>query len=304
MTYDLGSGSVTARSDSTVVANVILTLGDGTVLGNSPGSRVEALIVQTTNGDVFVTDLLNAGTLDNLNIQSIQIESITNANSSGFFVDQSVDASRVVCFAAGTLIATPNGDVPVETLSVGDMVSTADGRAEPVRWIGSRRFTAAQMEGNAGLRPIRIRAGALGASLPMDDLVVSPQHRVLVKSRIAANMFGTSEVLVAAKQLQGIDGIDPAEDLTEVEYFHFMFDRHEVVISNGAATESLHTGPEALKSLGPDALAEVFTIFPELRDTDTEAQREAARRLLNGREGRDLAQRHANRNRELLELHA
>src|SRR5690606_24870473 len=114
------------------------------------------------------------------------------------------------------------------------------------------------------LRPIRIRAGALGNGTPSSDLVLSPQHRVLVRSRIAQKMFGATEVLVAARQLLLLDGIDIATDLTEVEYFHMLFDRHEVVISNGALTESLYTGAQALQAVGKAARDEIFTLFPQL----------------------------------------
>lgn len=56
-------------------------------------------------------------------------------------------------------------------------------------------------------------------------------------------MFGTDEVLVAAKQLLQLDGIDIATDVERVDYYHILFDRHEVMILNGAETESLYTGP-------------------------------------------------------------
>lgn len=82
--------------------------------------------------------------------------------------------------------------------------------------------------------------------------------------------------------------------MAEVEYFHMLFDRHEVVISNGAETESLFTGPEALKSLGAAAVAEIFAIFPELKDPNNGLA--PARPLVPGRKGRSLASRHAQNN--------
>ena len=68
--------------------------------------------------------------------------------------------------------------------------------------------------------------------------ITSPQHRVLVRSRITQKIFGTDEVLVAAKQLCQLDGIDIALDLGAVTYVHSLFDAHQVVFSNGAETES------------------------------------------------------------------
>ena len=135
--------------------------------------------------------------------------------------------------------------------------------------------------------------GALGHNSPAEDLLVSPQHRILVRSRIAQRIFGTDEVLVAAKQLLQITGIDIETEATKVEYFHFLFDQHEIVFSNGAETESLYTGPEALKSLGPAACEELFTLFPELRDRDPAERPLGARMLASGRMARKLAVRHA-----------
>ncbi|MDT9702188.1 Hint domain-containing protein, partial [Streptomyces sp. P17] len=92
---------------------------------------------------------------------------------------------------------------------------------------------AAALAANPHLRPVRIRAGALGAGVPARDLVVSPQHRVLLRSGIARRMFGASEVLVAAKQLLALDGVELASDLDSVTYVHFLFDRHQIVQSEG-----------------------------------------------------------------------
>ena len=203
------------------------------------------------------------------------------------------------CFASGTLILTEGGELAIETLAVGDKVVTRDNGAKLIRWMGSRKVAAAGLARTPKLRPIRIRAGALGANTPSSDLIVSPQHRILVRSKIARKMFGADEVLVAAKQLVVLDGIDVAEDMESVEYFHILFDRHEVVFSNGAETESLYTGPEALKAVGKAAQDEIFTLFPELRDRDYAAA--GARVLASGRTARRLAMRHAQHGRPLVQ---
>ena len=111
-------------------------------------------------------------------------------------------------------------------------------------------------------------------------------------------MFGTNEVLVAAKQLLQLDGIDIAEDMTEVQYFHILCDRHEIVLSNGAETETLYTGAEAIKSVGAAAREEIFALFPELQDDAFIP--EPARALVSGRKGRKLAVRHAQKERALV----
>lgn len=160
------------------------------------------------------------------------------------------------------------------------------------------RSAGSDLDAAPKLRPIVIRAGALGEGLPSADLMVSLQHRVLIRSIIAQKLFGTEEVLVAARQLCQTEGIDVAEDAVEVEYFPILFDRHELVISTGAETKSLLTGPEALKGVGVAAREEIFAIFPELRDRDYTPV--AARVIVSGRKGRMLAVRHAQNGRPLV----
>ncbi|MFB2531859.1 Hint domain-containing protein [Paracoccus sp. p3-h83] len=213
-----------------------------------------------------------------------------------WFSEWEAAAAPPPCFASGTLIATPTGTTRIEDLRVGDPVITRDHGIQPIRWIASRAMRADELAAAPHLRPIRIGAGALGAGLPETDLVVSPQHRVLVRSAIAQRMFGTDEILVAAKHLTTLPGIGVAEDLTTVTYHHMLFDAHEVVISNGAETESLFTGPEALKSVGPAAVAEILTLFPEL----AAATPRPARPLAPGRLARSLARRHAAHHKPLV----
>lgn len=210
------------------------------------------------------------------------------------------DLDHAFCFGRGTLIETPTGPRLIEDLRVGDLVLTKDNGAQPVRWIGSRMLRVELML-SPKLRPIRIRAGALGNGTPTSDLIVSPQHRVLVRSRVARRMFDTDEILVAAKQLLQLDGIDIAEDMQEVEYFHILFDQHEVVVSNGAETESFYPGPQGLKSVGHAAQKEIFALFPELRDHDYRP--EPARVLPAGRMSRKLAMRHLQHARPLVSEH-
>lgn len=213
------------------------------------------------------------------------------------FPETPFPTTNILCFARGTLIRCANQDIPIQNLKIGDLVETKDHGEQPVRWIGSTALDAEALKQRPNLRPIRIAAGSLGRHSPAVDLVVSPQHRVLVRSKIAQKMFSSDEVLVAAKQLLQVDGIQVADDLDEVEYFHILFDQHEIIRSNGAETESLFTGPEAMKAVGPAALREILDLFPHLAQEDYQAI--AARTLASGRSGRRMAQRHAQ-NRKVL----
>lgn len=213
-------------------------------------------------------------------------------------IDRELVEEETVCFVAGTLIDTDRGLVAIEDLAVGDLVWTKDDGFQPLRWIGKTRLSAARLAQSPNLRPVRIRASALAPNVPSRDLLVSPQHRILVRSKIAVTMFGAMEVLVPAKQLLQIDGIDCDEQCQEVEYFHMLFDHHQIVASNGAETESLYTGPQALRSLSHAAREEIFALFPVLKNQDHIP--EAIRPLPAGRLCRKLAQRHAAKHRDLI----
>lgn len=207
------------------------------------------------------------------------------------------DDDVVPCFTRGTMVATPHGLVAIETLKPGDLVLTRDHGAQPLRWVGSRRLDAVDLRHRPKLRPIRIRAGALAPSIPAEDLLVSPQHRMLVQSKIAQRMFGAPEVLAAAKQLLELDGVDIAEDVDSVEYFHILFDNHEVVTANGAESEALYLGPMALKAIGSVAAAEIMALFPELLEEGFVPV--SARHLVPGRLARKLVARHIENGKPL-----
>lgn len=220
---------------------------------------------------------------------------LTNFNNVGNQPHQTF--TQPVCFGSESLIETDAGLVQAGRLTVGSMVRTRDNGLQPVLWIARRKIGRAELDAEPNLRPIRICAGALGNGMPETDLIVSPQHRMLVRSKIAQKMFGAFEVLIAAKHLCQIDGIDIATDLDEVTYVHFLFSDHQIVFANGAEAESLYTGPEALKAVSEEARAEILTLFPELTDTDYKAQ--SARIIPSGKMAKVLARRHAKNEKPL-----
>ncbi|MFD1881737.1 Hint domain-containing protein [Paracoccus pacificus] len=306
------SGQVTSYSQSFDIAKATtgtlsFKTGIRTSLSTGAGEGFRVTITDASGKKIFdqlitpTNKSLETLTFDNVKFPAAGTYTIkfteeggNTSDGQGALLD---DVSLMVCFASGTQILTSSGPVSVEHIRRGDVVVTKDRGARPVRWIGSRHFDRAFLEAHPNLYPIRIAAGALGEGVPAADLLVSPQHRILVKSKIAQRMFGCAEVLVAAKQLTCIEGIDIALDQRGVTYHHMLFDQHEIVFSNGAETESLFTGDEALKSVGAAARDEIFTIFPELRDG---ADRPAARRVIPGRLARKLAARHHAHGRDLV----
>ncbi|WP_323783585.1 Hint domain-containing protein [Thalassovita sp.] len=176
--------------------------------------------------------------------------------SDGTLVDFSNIEDVVICFTGGTRILTPQGARRVEDLRPGDPVLTRDHGVQPIRWIGSRSTV-----GTGNFAPIRFAPGSLGNDRP---LLVSPQHRMLHQSHRANLYFNDSEVLVPAKHMVNGDSIQQI-DQVKVDYFHILFDSHEIVFAEGVASESFHPGQMGLTAITDAARDELFGLFPELR---------------------------------------
>ena len=199
-----------------------------------------------------------------------------------------LEIERIIpCFTPGTLIATPKGERKVEDLEIGDRVITRDNGLQEIRWVGRRDLEGQELLQAKHLKPVLIRAGALGRGLPEQDLLVSPNHRVLINNEKSALYFEDREVLVAAKHLTDLEGVD-AVDTDDVTYIHFMFDQHEVVLSNGSWTESFQPGEQTLGDMDDAQREEIYTLFPELRDVEGINAYQAARRSLKKHEARLL----------------
>ena len=193
----------------------------------------------------------------------------------------------IPCFTPGTLIATPKGERLVEDLRAGDRIITRDNGLQEIRWIGHRVLGGQDLIKSPHLKPVLIRAGALGQGLPERDMLVSPQHRILLNNERAALYFEEREVLAAAKHLTGLDGVDTVES-SGTTYIHFMFDQHELVLSNGAWTESFQPGEQVLDGMGSAQRDEIYDLFPELRDIKGLEAYQAARRSLKRHEAQLL----------------
>lgn len=146
----------------------------------------------------------------------------------------------IACYAAGTRIRTTHGDIAVELLRVGDRAITAGGTASPIVWIGDRRIDCRRHRRPELVRPVRIRAGALGENLPARDLLLSPDHALFVEG-----------VLIPAKHLVNGSSI-VQEQVDSVHYFHVELERHDVLLAENLPAESyLDTGNRAEFSGGP-----------------------------------------------------
>ena len=188
----------------------------------------------------------------------------TTDGGATYFTQDTPDPGNVTCLTTGARISTKDGLVNVEDLIEGMRILTYDGEYKTLRQVFSRDFSLSELQQNSKLYPVRICAGALGSGLPKHDMLVSRQHRMLVSSPIVERMFDRSEVLVAAVKLTSLPGIFVDTSVTDVTYFHLLFDCHEVIFADGAPTESLLMGVEAMSSLSIECIEELRAIFPTL----------------------------------------
>ena len=158
------------------------------------------------------------------------------------------------CFTPGTLIDTPLGRRPVETLQVGDLVSTLDDGDQPLRFVLHQTCRAVGIHA-----PIRFETGAMGNDAP---LMVSPEHRILVQGWRAELLLGCDEVLVVAKHLVNGSTIRAVEGGV-VSYYHLLFDRHQLVIGQGIPSESCLPSHALERQNGPQRAA-LVAAFPVL----------------------------------------
>ncbi|MDE9451892.1 Hint domain-containing protein [Aliiroseovarius sp. Z3] len=255
--------------DDTITLNILEDFtGSINIATGQIDGEIETLNIVLPEGWVTVTatDVPLPGETPPVRVVNATIIDDQGAPRGNFSVISNIINVGVVCFSRGTKIKTDRGYIAIEELGVGDRVQTLDCGYQPIRWIGSTRLDAIDLKLTPKLRPIRIRAGALGINSPTEDLLVSPQHRVLSRSAIALRILGEREVLLPANKLLPLSGIEIDQDAKEVEYFHILFDAHQLIYANGSVTESLFVGKEALKSLSAKARQEIETLFPAILD--------------------------------------
>ncbi len=196
---------------------------------------------------------------------------ITGVQRSGL----ATDTTGVVCFVRGTLIHTLRGRIPIEDVRPDDRVQTRDDGVQAVRWTGSRRVAA-----KGQLAPVRIRSGVMGNDR---DLLVSPQHRMLLRGWRPELFTGEPEALAAATMLIDGRGILQQEGGV-VEYFHILFDRHQIILAENCWSESFQPGEVAINALEDSARTELLELFPELRETGLQGYGANARCSLSAHE--------------------
>ncbi|MDA8586859.1 Hint domain-containing protein [Rhodobacteraceae bacterium] len=186
------------------------------------------------------------------------------------------------CFTPGTLIGTDQGPRPIESLKRGDLLVTRDNGLKRLMWIGQRVFHYSEVAKNSDLTPILIRAGAFGDGFPARNMIVSPQHRFLVGPKVSPLMGGETEALIAARHLINKRSIRPASMLG-VTYLHLLMNAHEVILANGAWTESFHPDDATIRGIAEAQRQEILTIFPQIATMGAAKRFPSARPIIKSR---------------------
>lgn len=247
------------------------TGNDTIVIGAGSDGFGDVVIGGENSGDHDVLDLTAWGWA----LTNIIYDPMDPENGTVEFLDGSgavigsmtfTDIEQVIpCFTPGTMISTDRGEVLVEDLRAGDKVVTRDNGVQEIRWIGQRDLSLADLIVRPALRPVEIAAGALGFGLPLRDMKVSPQHRMLMEGARTEMLFGEAEVLVAASHLTALPGI--AQKLCAgISYIHILFDRHEIICANGAWTESFQPAMRVVDGMQDAQRDEIAALFPEIAD--------------------------------------
>ena len=206
--------------------------GTNTLLGFGPGNTL--ILVGTPADAVFAAGTLtisNSGTpLGRFLMPDVPANAVFVVNSG---IDTTI-TETIPCFADGTRIRTPLGEIPVKQLCVGDRVLSAFGGTAPIVWIGRRHILPERHRNPETVWPVRVHVGALGHAVPMHDLWLSPEHAVYL-----------DDVLVPVGLLVNGKTI-VRERHASVTYFHVELPQHDVVLAEGAPCESyLDTGNRA-----------------------------------------------------------
>lgn len=184
--------------------------------------------------------------------------------------DAPLSSPRLGCLTQGTLIETPDGPRPIESLRAGDLVTTWDNGDQPVRLIHRCTRGGPAYLADRRLWPVRIPKAALGLGLPERDLWVSQAQRLLYSDTSVTLMFGEEAVLVPADALAaGRDRVHVDGSRTGVTYLNLVFDAPEVFFAEGTPVESFRPTAEAMAALDAPLREEVYGLFPQLRDGGT-----------------------------------
>ncbi|MEF3048916.1 Hint domain-containing protein [Pseudotabrizicola sp. L79] len=193
------------------------------------------------------------------------------------------------CFTPGTLIETDLGPRPIETLIPGDLVLTADDGLQPLRYVARTSLPHRRLVAQPQHAPVLVPKGCLGPGQPQRDMLVSPLHCLLLTGAAAELHFAEPELLVPARHLPGTRQLGPHDLPFGAVYLHLVFDQHQIIFAEGAATESFLLGPTVFAGAPPQVQADLRRLFPAIATDQGTGWQTAARPMLRAWEARTLA---------------
>lgn len=231
-TFDFGTPS--GNDETLKISNTLAA--PGTIASfNAPHEIVDLTQIDPTGAVVQFDTISNIMTISN-GSQSATLQ-LDAEDYSTVSWSPTPDGSggtdvAVVCYCRGTRILTPDGEVPIEDLAIGDQVLTLSGEAKPIKWIGWRSFRGQSVAGNRNVLPVRIAANAFEDGVPKRDLAVSPDHAIFVDGK-----------LICARQLVNRTTIWQDQRWAQIDYYHLELAEHAILLAEGLPAESyLDTG--------------------------------------------------------------
>lgn len=264
VTLELAAGSAMSTLDMGTsfsgFASIVLDTGGSWALGGGVAQLAGGeIITGFTLGDTLELEGFTADSAVYVQGTGLELSdgtAMTTLDITGDFTADAFTASAdaggtriAICYARGTRIMTMRGEIPVETLDIGDVLPSYFAGTQLVKWIGRQNFTAAELKGDRSRIPVRIAAGALGDHLPRHALTVSPGHSLLIDGRL----------VLAGHLVNGVT-ITQAEPVADVEYYLIEFDSHDCLMAEGAWAESFADGP-GLRNHFHNA-EEFFRLYP------------------------------------------
>lgn len=198
--------------------------------------------------------------------------------------ETAVEPKAMVGFTQGTQILCEDGWHPVEQITEGMRVQTVDAGCQPVLWHGMQRISGARLRVMPAFAPVRLRGDALQSAVPEGELLVAPDHRILLRGPRARALFGCDETLAAARDLVDDRLIRVARGLREVRYHHLLLPGHQIIMANGVETESFLPSLDAVRGLDPESRRRLPA------DAQDPANHPPARRILTRSEAAIVAQ--------------
>lgn len=177
----------------------------------------------------------------------------------------SLQEDAPTCFRNGTKILTPRGEVNVESIRPGDLVTLTTGAAARVKWVTRRDISRLDQLIAPETRLVRIPKHAFGNHMPNRDLYVSQFHRFEISQTTLGKKAGLRPNWAMAQHLLGVRETQIEARYDDFTYHHILLDQQALLIANGVPTESLSLNTHSRRSLGVQKYQEIRGVLGERR---------------------------------------